>query len=171
MGDALVPNWATIGLDSNGMIKHSGKSFSGSGTPQYEYGAEAARTTWRIALDAALYPNESADWAEYLDPFLVRLRDGYTGGNRYFSNNAFPNCMSPNTGNHISIFGSWLYNSFIYGPTFSALITGAPEHSDLIDAAASLLSEPLSTSYYPRCWSLLGNLMLSGAMESAGKVL
>merc|ERR1711959_801068 len=35
---ALVPNWATIGV-KNGKIVHSGGGFSGSGTPQYEYGA------------------------------------------------------------------------------------------------------------------------------------
>lgn len=52
---ALVPNWATVDV-SGGKIVHSGGGFSGSGTPQYEYGAEAARTTFRVALDAAFYP-------------------------------------------------------------------------------------------------------------------
>jgi hypothetical protein len=37
---ALIPNWATIGLDSSNQIFHFGGGFSGSGTPQYEYGAE-----------------------------------------------------------------------------------------------------------------------------------
>lgn len=46
-GGALVPNWATIGV-SGGKIRHTGDNFSGSGTPQYEYGAEAARTTFRV---------------------------------------------------------------------------------------------------------------------------
>merc|ERR1739838_864630 len=58
---ALVPNWATIGTDSNGNILHTGDNFSGSGTAQYEYGAEAARTTFRVALDAAFYPAPDAD--------------------------------------------------------------------------------------------------------------
>lgn len=165
---AMVPNWATVSVANNGQIKHSGGSFSGSGTPQYEYGAEAARTTWRVALDAALYPDESADWAEYLDPYLVRLRNGHTGnGDRYWGN-TFSNCRTPNTSQDISIFNSWLYNAFIYAPTLSALIVGAPEDAGLVDDAGSLLASSLPNDYYPRCWALLGNLMLNGAMESAG---
>ena len=41
----LVPNWATIGV-SAGKIVHTGGGFSGSGTSQYVYGAEAARMTF-----------------------------------------------------------------------------------------------------------------------------
>jgi 2-hydroxychromene-2-carboxylate isomerase len=33
---------------------------SGSGTPAAEYGAEAGRGVWRVALDYALYPTEAA---------------------------------------------------------------------------------------------------------------
>lgn len=165
---AMVPNWATVSV-SNGSIEHSGGSFSGSGTPQYEYGAEAARTTWRVALDAALYPGDSADWAEYLDSYLVRLRDGHTGvvWDRYWGT-TFSNCRAPNTNQDISIFNTWLYNAFIYAPTLSALIVGAPEDAFLVDDAGSLLADTLPGDYYPRCWVLLGNLMLNGAMESAG---
>jgi hypothetical protein len=72
----------------------------------------------------------------------------------------------------IQIFGDWLSNPFIYAATLSSLIAGAPEDGHLVDAAGSLLAdEPLPNDYYPRCWTLLGNLMLSGAMESAGKIL
>lgn len=165
---AMVPNWATVSISNNGSIEHSGGSFSGSGTPQYEYGAEAARTTWRVALDAALYPGDSADWAEYLDPYLVRLRDGHTGvADRYWGD-TFSNCRTPNTSQDISIFGGWLNNAFIYAPTLSALIAGAPEDALLVDDAGSLMAAELPGDYYPRCWALLGNLMLNGAMESAG---
>jgi hypothetical protein len=171
---AMVPNWATLSIDDNGGIAHSGDSFSGSGTLQYEYGAEAARSTWRVALDAALYPQDSADWAEYLDPYLKNLRQGYTGVGKFWQTDkgTFPDCQTPGTGQNIEIFGSWLYNPFIYAPTLSSLIAGAPEDGDMVDAAGSLLADgPLPDGYYLCCWTLLGNLMLSGAMESAGKVL
>ena len=62
----MVPNWARIEL-SNGSISHSSGGFTGSGTPQWEYGSEAARTTWRVALDAAMYPQETGSTAL---PFL-----------------------------------------------------------------------------------------------------
>jgi hypothetical protein len=171
---AMVPNWATLSIDHNGGIAHSGGSFSGSGTPQYEYGAEAARSTWRVSLDAALYPQDAADWAEYLDPYLVNLRQGYTEVDPFWQTGkgTFPDCRTPNTGQDIQIFGNWLSNPFIYASTLSSLIAGAPEDGYLVDAAGSLLAaKPLPNDYYPRCWTLLGNLMLSGAMESAGKIL
>ena len=73
----MVPNWATVDI-INGQIEHSNGEFSGSGTPQWEYGSEAARTTWRVAIDAALYPSELQDAAEpYLNPLLNQLRYGY----------------------------------------------------------------------------------------------
>jgi hypothetical protein len=125
-------------------------------------------------LDAALYPQDSADWAEYLDPYLKNLRQGYTGVGKFWQTDkgTFPDCQTPGTGQNIEIFGSWLYNPFIYAPTLSSLIAGAPEDGDMVDAAGTLLADgPLPDGYYLRCWTLLGNLMLSGAMESAGKVL
>merc|ERR1711904_689172 len=89
---ALFPNWATIGLDNRGEIKHTGGSFSGSGTPQYEYGAEAARTTWRVALDAALYPEKSSEWSPYLSQFNFRMDDKFNNG---FASDSFPSCRGP----------------------------------------------------------------------------
>merc|ERR1712118_187895 len=71
---------ATIGVDGNGQIKHTGGSFSGSGTPQYEYGAEAARTTWRVALDAAFYPEKSSEWSPYLSQYNYRMDNSFNGG-------------------------------------------------------------------------------------------
>jgi hypothetical protein len=171
---ALVPNWATFTIDDNGDVQNYGTEFSGSGTPQLEYGAEASRTTWRVALDAAFYPQDSADWSEYLDSYVVRLRNGYTGfGPLFWEDHNFPGCYPGgdfSTQRHY-MFSDWLNNAFIYGPTLSALVAGAPEDGDLIDAAGSILAEPLPTDYYPRSWALLSNLMLSGAIESAGRAL
>jgi hypothetical protein len=171
---ALVPNWATIGVDNAGNIKHTGGGFSGSGTPQYEYGAEAARTTFRVALDAAFYPDLNPNpWSEYLSAFHERLSDGFNGSG-FSETGTFRSCRGPNTSTNINMFGSWLYNEFISGPTLSALIAAPPssESDSMIDAAGDILSkQPLPASYYPRLWTLISNLMLNGSMESAGNTL
>jgi hypothetical protein len=175
---AMVPNWVTVGTDSNGNIIHTNGSFSGSGTPQYEYGSEAARTTWRVAFDAVLYPQMSSDWSPYLSPFQVRLDADFDpnengSSNNGWSSNAFPPCRGPGTYQDITIFGGWLYNVFIYGPTLSALVASPPSIPNaqaMMDAAGEKLTD-LPGGYFTRSWALLTNLLLSGAMEDAGKTL
>jgi hypothetical protein len=177
---AMVPNWATVTIDDKNSIRHTGGQFSGSGTPQNEYGSEAARTTWRVALDVVLYPHDddtNGDWAaeQYLEPFLVRLRNGYDHieADRYWSDDTFPDCTIGESQNqNVYNFDFWLYNAFIYAPTLSALVAGDPlQDGPLVDAAGSLLAKTLPDTYYERCWALLGNLLLNGAMESAGRTL
>lgn len=172
-GGALVPNWATIGEDSSGNIIHSGGGFSGSGTPQYEYGAEAARTTFRVALDAAFYPEMSGDWSPYLSNFYGRMDGNFQNGS--FSSATFPSCRGPNTGQNINMFGDWQSNAFIYGPTYSSLIAASSDITNanaMVDVAGEILgATPLPSSYYPRSWAMISNLMLNGAMESAGYTL
>jgi len=169
---ALVPNWATIGVQ-NGQIVHTGGGFSGSGTPQYQYGAEAARTTFRVALDAAFYPEKSSEWSPYLSPYNWRMNSSFQSG--AIASNTFPSCKTPNTSQNINMFGDWQNNAFIYGPTYSTLIAASPSNvgnaDAMIDAAGSKLAQSLPSSYYPRSWAMIGNLMLNGAMESAGNTL
>jgi len=168
---ALVPNWATVGV-KGGKIVHTGGSFSGSGTPQYEYGAEAARTTWRVALDAAFYPEKSNEWSPYLSQFNWRLDGGFQNGS--FSSGTFSSCRGPNTNQNINMFGGWQNNEFITGPTYSTLIAASSDITNaeaMIDAAGEILGRALPGSYYPRSWAMIGNLMLNGAMESAGNTL
>lgn len=168
---ALVPNWATIGTNG-GNIVHTGGGFSGSNTPQYEYGAEGARTTWRVALDAAFFPEKSSEWSPYLSSFNYRLHSGFNNGS--FSSNTFPSCRTPNTNQNINMFGGWQSNAFIYGPTYTSLIASSPDITNadaMVDAAGKLLSNNLPNDYYPRSWAMISNLMLNGAMESAGDTL
>ena len=169
---ALVPNWATVGV-SGGNIVHTGDGFSGSGTPQYEYGAEAARTTFRVALDAAFYPEKSSEWSPYLSQFNRRLGSNFQNGS--FSQNTFPSCKGPNTNQNIIMFGDWQNNAFIYGPTYSTLIGASSDIVNaeaMIDAAGKKLGDySLPESYFPRSWAMIANLMLNGAMESAGNTL
>ena len=78
----LVPNWAMVTENSSGDINLYPGSFSGSGTPQYEFGAEASRTMWRVLFDVALYPNAAFQNAEsFLRPLHSRLDQGFTGNN------------------------------------------------------------------------------------------
>lgn len=171
---AMVPNWATVGVTS-GHIVNTGGTFSGSGTPQNEYGSEAARTTFRVAMDAAFHPGNTSDWSGFLSPFLTRLRSGFSfaSGLPYWADGSgtFPPGTIPGTNLQVTVFSSWIYNGFIYGPTLSALVSGTSDDADMMAAAGDVLSANLPTSYYSRIWVLLANLMLSGAIEDAGKTL
>jgi len=167
---ALVPNWATVKV-KNGKIVHSGGTFSSSGTQQYEYGAEAARTTFRVALDAVFYPENSSEWSPYLNEFNYRMDQSFNNGS--FSASTFSSCRGPDTYSDIYMFGSWQNNAFIYGPTYTALVGASPGTSEaMIDAAGKILGDrALPNDYYPRSWAMISNLMLNGAMESAGTTL
>ena len=87
----LIPNWALVDeKDSKTLVKAPG-SFSGSGTPQGEFGAEASRTIWRIAFDALVYPVESAELSfSSLDGLHYLLVEYFemnpTNGWEYFPN-------------------------------------------------------------------------------------
>lgn len=78
-GSGLVPNWALVQetADGSSLETRSG-AFSGSGTPQYEFGAEASRTMWRVAFDALSYPDEAAAQAmSFLNPLYAKLVEGF----------------------------------------------------------------------------------------------
>lgn len=45
------------------------------------------------------------------------------------------------------------------------------EQQMLIDAAGNALAQNLPTDYCPRCWTLLGNLVIDGAIASASTML
>jgi len=138
----LVPNWAKIGVDGSDKIVHTSGSFSGSGTLQYEYGSKAARTTFRVALDAAFYLENSSEWSPYVSQFNSRLDGSFQ--NRSFFSSAFPSCRGPNTNQNINMFGSWQNNAFIYGPTYSTLIaisSNVGNANTMIDAAGKILGK------------------------------
>ena len=78
----LVPNWGMATETPLGAIEMYPGSFSGSGTPQYEFGAEASRTIWRVLFDVAICPDDAFQRAgSFLDPLQKRLAQGYTGSN------------------------------------------------------------------------------------------
>lgn len=78
----LVPNWAMVTETSPGDINLYPGSFSGSGTPQYEFGSEASRIMWRVLFDAAIFTNEAfEDAGNFLNPLHSKLAQGYNAGN------------------------------------------------------------------------------------------
>ena len=124
-GTGLVPNWALVKeINPQTLAKNAG-SFSGSGTPQYEFGAEASRTIWRVAFDAAAYPEESAvQSGGFLSPLHSKLIENFDpeplNGWEHFGEDSLEAC-SPIVNN---VFGSWQWNYFISAPVFSALVAG-----------------------------------------------
>lgn len=86
----------------------------------------------------------------------------------------FTSCSAPNMSNSITVFSSgWLDNPFIYAPVVSALIVplstlSVSQQQAMIDAAGTALQSNLPTTYYPLSWTLLGSLMVNGAIASAG---
>merc|ERR1712107_276493 len=89
-------------------------------------------------------------------------------------NGTFRSCRGPHTNQNIDMFGDWLNNQFVSGPTFTALIAASSDIGNaeaMIDSAGAKMAQPLPGSYYPRSWAMITNLMLNGAMESAGKTL
>ncbi len=73
----MVPNWATIGV-SNGKVVSTNGAFA-NGDPQNEFGADASRTVWRVALDAAVYPELMLNNpVPFMAPLINTLNAGYS---------------------------------------------------------------------------------------------
>lgn len=166
----IVPNWALVTETGDGSIDGYPGSFSGSGTPQYEFGAEASRTVWRTLLDAALYPDEAFEPVEnFLNPLHGRLDDNFMNNN--WPDNTLVPCEGVTT-----VFGGWRYNAFMYAPVYSSLVLEASgvitsRQQEMIDAAGSIVNViPGGTSYYSRCWAIIGIITLNGDLARAGAV-
>lgn len=164
----LVPNWALGTELGDGSIAPYAGSFSGSGTPQYEFGAEASRTMWRVLLDVALYPQDAFEEAEsFLNPVHNRLDTGFTGSDWY------DQTLMPCDG-VTNVFGGWRNNAFMYAPVYSTLVLeagGVPaaDQQEMVDIAGTLVNNiPAGTSYYSRCWSIIGIITLNGDLAKAG---
>lgn len=177
-GTGLVPNWALVSEVDNQTLEKQSGSFSGSGTPQYEFGAEASRTMWRIAFDAAAYPDESASQSgSFLAPLQKKLVSNFNpnpmNGWEYFGEASLEAC-SPIVSN---AFGSWQWNYFISAPVFSVLIGGISQddfagkpfdQQVMVDAACERVSDTANQSYYPLSWQVIAKMTLNGEVAKAG---
>jgi len=175
----LVPNWALVREVGNDLQKQEG-SFSGSGTPQYEFGAEAGRTMWRIAFDAAAYPEESRyQSGTFLDPLYGKMVENFNpspaNGWEYFGDASLEAC-SPIVTN---VFSSWQWNQFISAPVYSTLASeiGSSHFSgksfnqqDMVDAACGRVSQTDGLSYYGLSWQVIAQMTLNGDVSKAGKL-
>jgi len=168
----VVPNWALVKeVDSQSLDKLSG-SFSGSGTPQYEFGAEASRTMWRVALDAVFYPEEASESsAGFLNPIHQKLNDGFDGLSDW-ADSTLQTCSYVT-----SIFGSWRYNGFMFGPVYSTLVvqatsmTTSEQQKRLNAACLRVANIPNSASYYAKSWQVISIMTLNGDTSKVGALL
>lgn len=182
--EGMVPNWAMVDIVGDG-IENTGDPFSGSGTPQWQYGTEAARTTWRVALDAALFPEETKNPARvYLKPLLNTLRNGFDGNladESYFSSETFNTCFDRRNGQQITPFsGGWNTNAAILAPTLSSLVVPIEGLSKdeqeqmldvIVDALLHIATKNSNEGLYARTWRVLAVMTLTGVVESVGKLL
>jgi len=156
----LTTNWYVPNQGNPAAVGSTG--CGGSGTPSDQYGAEAARGSWRVALDWIWYGDEdTVRPAAYLTPLAQHVSSRYTSGNNF--NNLSPGCLVG------SVFGDWLNNAFIYGPTFSALTfpSGAANQQAALNAAAGRLAAAGSINdYYGGSWVAISVATINGDLAS-----
>lgn len=176
----LVPNWALVTEVNGNVLEKRQGSFSGSGTPQYEFGSEASRTMWRVAFDAAAYPQESSDQSiSFLNPLLIKMVDNFNpspaNGWEYFGDASLQAC-NPIVSN---VFSSWQWNEFISAPVYSTLISEMDSiyfagksftQQDMVDMACGRVSETAGLSYYALSWQIIAQMTLNGEVSKAGKL-
>ena len=176
----LVPNWALVKEDDWETLSKYPGSFSGSGTPQYEFGSEASRTMWRVAFDAAMYPNEAGSQArKFLSPLQTMMVSKFDpsplNGWSYYDESTLQGC------DHVStVFESWQFNGFIFGPVYSVLVSHITEDAfqgksftqqNMIDISCDIVSEiPESVSYFARSWQVISTMTLNGDIGRIGKL-
>eukprot|EP00566_Odontella_aurita_P036575 CAMPEP_0113569684 /NCGR_PEP_ID=MMETSP0015_2-20120614/24549_1 /TAXON_ID=2838 /ORGANISM="Odontella" /LENGTH=821 /DNA_ID=CAMNT_0000472379 /DNA_START=510 /DNA_END=2972 /DNA_ORIENTATION=- /assembly_acc=CAM_ASM_000160 len=179
--NGLVPNWALFAeVDSQTLGTHQGYFFS-SGTSQYEFGADASRTMWRIAFDAAVFPVESAAHSGlFLSPLLERMADRFNPSasnvRDYFESSTLQTCEGVT-----AIFGNWRNEGFMFGPVYSSLVSPMPASSfkgksysqqDMVDSACEATSNiGVEVYYYPRSWMVLATMTLNGGLNRVGEIL
>ena len=148
----LVPNWYRPMNEDTGC--------SGSSTPPAEFGSEASRAAWRVALDSLWWGDAAAG------AFNEKMADQVTtklvmyGTDGCWSLNGCE-AMQLDTGCLVtSIHADWIYNMFRLAPMATSLAVPLPgadatrvaEQQLALDNAASLLDGQSITDYY-RCGS------------------
>ncbi|CAJ1457843.1 unnamed protein product [Effrenium voratum] len=164
--NGLVPNWAKVFEEGSALRAETG--FSGSGTPGPEYGAEASRATWRVALDYLLFPNEAGDAVGFLDPLASHLETRESGGNWAESLTIDGSCLVN------SVHSSWSQNMFMAGPTFTCLVcpansVDAGRQQELIDAAGTRVASKAIDDYYSGSWVAISTITLNGDLVRAAQ--
>jgi len=160
----LITNWAKVSEVGSQLTASTG--FSGSGTGEAEYGSEASRGIWRVALDYILFPSEARDAASaFLMPVAVQLEKKENAGSWSDSLDIDSSCLVN------SIHSSWSWNMFMAGPTFAALVSpaGLPSgrQQELIDAAGKHVASFSIRDYYAGSWIAISTMTLNGDLSKA----
>ena len=160
----LTPNW----WRPAGSIQPRG--FAGcnsSGTPADEFGAEAARGVWRVALDALWAPSEAS--TRYLSRVTQHLTSRLDG-------NGFGDLTVDRACEAVkSVHPGWQDRPFMYGPLASSLLLpipgGGKAYADRQRRALELLSSKVAAGkiddYYNGAWTALATATLNGDFATA----
>jgi hypothetical protein len=154
----LIPNWYVP--NSNPSVVGT-TGCSGSGTPAAEFGSEASRTVWRVALDY-IWTKDSRAKA-----FLARM--GPMVANKFQSNSDLSTgCLVQ------SIHSSWLSNAFMYGPTLTSLVnphSAIVNQQTLVNNAGSKLNAAPVSDYYSGSWTVLSMMVINGDLAKIASIV
>jgi len=154
----LIPNWYVPKSDPSLL---GTTSCSGSGTPSAEYGSEASRTVWRVALDY-IWTGDSRSKA-FLDRLIPHVADKFSK-NADLSTGCLVN----------SIHSGWLNEAFMYGPTLTALVkphASVANQQTLVTNACTKLSANAVTNYYSGSWTVLSLMILNGDIARISSIV
>lgn len=202
--NGLVPNWFVPSqgdLPEDAVTRATAQwpgwtpgsaTCSGSGTPAAEFGAEASRTVWRVALDALWHATPEAVAfcravaATLIPKVLARNAssspplDKGAGGGKHTPTPAAAELDAPPScrGRVESVHAHWSRLGFMLGPMAPALMVPLPaEHmhahsqQHAVDVAATLLDGMGLDDYYSGSWVTLGTLTLDGPLSTLGPLL
>jgi len=160
----LITNWAKIFEAGEQLTASTG--FSGSGTPGAQYGSEASRGVWRVALDYLLFPSEaSSAAAPFLRLVTTQLETKESSGSWSDNLDIDETCLVE------SIHASWSWNMFMAGPTFSALVSPAGlsegRQQQLADSAGVRVASKSIQDYYSGSWIVISTMTLNGDLSKA----
>lgn len=161
----LVPNWYIPTQYTGSGAGTTG--CSGSGTPADEFGAEASRTSWRVAVGWLIAGDERARALSLpLAQHVTEKLESYGNG-----------CSSPTTCAALdldtgclvgSVHSEWVHNAFMFAPVSTSLavpqVSAQAAQQSALDTAASILQAvDVGASYYSGSWVVIGSLTLAGA--------
>ena len=163
----LTPNW----WKPAGPVQARGSAgCNASGTPADEFGAEAARGVWRVALDALWAPSPAST------RYLSRVARHLAGALDERSSNGFGDLsVDPNCDAVKSVHPGWQVTPFMYGPLSSSLLPpSASANGRLAERqrlALELLTARVASSkvedYYSGAWTCLATVTLNGDLGRA----
>jgi len=145
----LIPNWYVP--NSNPTIVGT-TGCSGSGTPSEEFGAEASRAVWRVAIDYIWTKDPRAK------SFLAAMGP-HIASKFQLGANLNTGCLVK------SIFNGWLSNAFMYGPTLTSLVNphaSIAGQQNIINNAASKINGGSISDYYSGSWTILSLMVVNG---------